>query len=113
MLANLTDILVSDDLTGDSTSCAGPVVPGGTCVLVVTYTVMDTDVGTTIENIGTADSDQTPPATDPEDVDVPQPSLSVVKTLTANDDADGSGDVSEGDTLTYTITATTRVCWRT
>ena len=37
---------------------------------------------------------------------MPQPSLSVVKTLTANDDADGSGDVSEGDTLTYTITAT-------
>ena len=24
----------------------------------------------------------------------------------SNDDADGSGDVSEGDTLTYTITAT-------
>jgi uncharacterized repeat protein (TIGR01451 family) len=30
---NLTNVVVSDDLTGDSTTCAGPVAPGDTCVL--------------------------------------------------------------------------------
>ncbi|NIV49424.1 MAG: DUF11 domain-containing protein, partial [Gammaproteobacteria bacterium] len=59
-----------------------------------------------ITNTGTADSDQTDPVTDDEIVDVETQSLGVVKTLTSNADEDGSGDVSEGDTLTYTITAT-------
>ena len=37
---------------------------------------------------------------------LPAPGLAVEKVLTSNADEDGSGDVSVGDTLTYTITAT-------
>ncbi len=103
--ANLTNVVVSDDLTGDSTTC-GLVVPNDTCVLETSYVVQASDLGTTIHNVGTADSDETPPTTDDEDVPVPDPSLTVVKELTNNADEDGSGDVSVGDTLMYTITAT-------
>ncbi len=37
---------------------------------------------------------------------MPTPALAVDKPAPANADEDGSGDVSVGDTLTYTITAT-------
>jgi uncharacterized repeat protein (TIGR01451 family) len=69
--ANLTDVTVSDDLTGDSTTCA-LVPPGGTCVLVTQYvvTAADADAGQ-IDNVGTGDSDQTGPEDDPETVPVP------------------------------------------
>ncbi len=43
---------------------------------------------------------------DPETVPVPWPSLAIDKPAPANADEDGSGDVSVGDTLSYTITAT-------
>ena len=70
-----------------------------------TYVVAD--LGTPIANTGTADSDQTGPETDTESVDVPQPSLAIDKVYNGiSIDADGSGDVSVGDTLSYTITAT-------
>ena len=103
----LNNVTVSDDLTGDSTACA-TVAPGDTCVLVVTYTVSQADVDAgVINNIGTADSDETPPVDDPETVPVPQGAdLGVDKVLTGNADEDGSGSVSLNDTLTYTITAT-------
>ncbi len=103
----LNNVTVSDDLTGDSTACA-TLAPGATCVLVVNYVVTQADVDAgQITNTGTADSDETPPVDDPEIVPVPQsPLLAVDKVLTGNADEDGSGDVSLGDTLTYTITAT-------
>jgi uncharacterized repeat protein (TIGR01451 family) len=103
----LHNVTVSDDLTGDDTSCAS-VAPLGTCVLNVTYVVTQADVDAgNIHNVGTADSDETPPTEDPEDVPVPQnPALAVDKAFTSNDDEDGSGTVSLGDTLHYTITAT-------
>jgi hypothetical protein len=44
--------------------------------------------------------------TDPETVPVPTPSLGIDKPAPSNADEDGSLDVSVGDTLTYTITAT-------
>ena len=104
--ANLTNVVVSDDLTGDSTTCAR-VAPGASCVLKRTYVVTATDVAAgSVVNVGTADAVQVGPVTEGESVTVPTPSLEVVKVLTANDDADGSGDVSVGDTLTYTLTAT-------
>jgi uncharacterized repeat protein (TIGR01451 family) len=59
-----------------------------------------------IDNLGTADSDQTDPVTDPETVLVPNPELSIDKPAPTNADEDNSGDPSVGDTLTYTITAT-------
>ena len=46
-------------------------------------------------------------SSDPENVPVPQnPAISIVKSLASNADEDGSGDVSLGDTLTYSFTVT-------
>ena len=57
----------------------------------------DVDAGV-INNIGTADSDETPPVDDPETVPVPQGAdLGVDKVLTGNADEDGSGTVSLND----------------
>ena len=105
---DLTDVVVSDDLiTPPMTSCP-PVAPGETCTLVGSYVVTQADVDAgNIHNIGTADSNETSPVTDVEDVPVDQnPALGVVKVLTSNADADSSGTVSLNDILTYTITAT-------
>ncbi len=107
--ANLTNVTITDDLiatTGGTTPCA-LVAPGGTCTLVGTHVVTPADlVDGTIDNTATADSDQTPPVTDDNTVVAPTPSMSILKPAPVNADEDGSGDVSVGDTLTYTITAT-------
>ena len=61
----LTGVVVSDNLTGDFTgdrahpACADPLAPGAVCVLTVDYVVRASDLGTTIHNVGSADSDQT------------------------------------------------------
>ena len=107
--ANLTDVTVTDDLitpTGGSTPCA-LLAPTETCTLIGTYVVTAADVANgSITNTATADSVQTDPVTDDETTPLNAPELSIDKPAPVNDDADGSGDVSEGDTLTYTITAT-------
>ncbi len=107
--ANLTNVVVSDDLitaTGGSTPCV-LVVPGDTCTLTGTYSVSAPDISAgSIVNTATADSDQTPPVTDVRTTPVPSPDLAIDKPAPVNADEDGSGDVSVGDTLTYTITAT-------
>ena len=75
-------------------------MPGGTCTLIGDYVVQASDVTAgQIDNLGTADSDQTDPVTDPETVPVPNPELSIDKPAPTNADEDGSGDVSVGDTL--------------
>ena len=107
--ATLTNVVVSDDIitpTAGTTPC--PVVPpGGTCTLVGTYVVSAADtLAGRVDNVATADSDQTGPVTDEVTVPIAGAELSIDKPAPANDDADGSGDVSAGDTLTYTITAT-------
>ncbi len=106
----LTNVVVSDSLitpTGGSTPCATLAV-GANCTLVGTYVVTATDVTTgSITNTGSADSDETP--ADEDTLVTPlvaAPELQVVKTLSSNADEDQSGTVSEGDTLTYTVTAT-------
>ena len=68
-------------------------------------TAADVTAGS-IVNTGTANSDQTGPVTDIVTVPVPTPGLAIDKVFTSNADNDGSGDVSVGDVLTYTITAT-------
>ncbi|NND91100.1 MAG: DUF11 domain-containing protein, partial [Granulosicoccus sp.] len=107
--ANLTNVVVSDPLLsnlGGTQPCA-LVAPAGTCTLTGDYVVTSADVTAgSILNTGTANSDQTDPVTDDETVPVPTPSLAVNKPAPTNADEDGSGDVSVGDTLTYTITAT-------
>ena len=107
--ANLTNVIVTDGLitpTGGTTPCA-LVLPGGACILVGTYVVTAADVAAgQVVNTATADSDQTPPTTDDETTLLPSPSLAIDKPAPVNADEDGSGDVSVGDTLTYTVTAT-------
>ena len=69
-------------------------------------TQADVDAGQVV-NVGTGDSDETPPTTDPHTEVVPQvPSLSVAKALTSNDDEDGSFSVTLNDTLNYSVTVT-------
>ncbi|ELS05667.1 hypothetical protein Xen7305DRAFT_00054180, partial [Xenococcus sp. PCC 7305] len=103
--ANLTNVVISDDLTGD-TSTPATLAPGESDTLSVSYTVQESDLGTTIDNIGTADSDQTDPVEDPEAVDVPESVLEIIKINTGFTDNDGSGDVSVGDDVLYDLTAT-------
>ncbi|MDN4471957.1 DUF7507 domain-containing protein [Demequina zhanjiangensis] len=106
--ANLTDVVVIDTMLTPGSETCPLVAPGETCVLEGTYTVTAEDVAAgEIENTATGSTDQTETITTPPVVTpVPSPELEVVKTGPVNADEDGSGDVSEGDTLTYTVTAT-------
>ena len=107
--ANLTNVVVSDPLVtsiGGTTPCAF-LAPGATCTLIGTYVVTGADVTAgRIVNTAEADSDQTDPVEIDRIVPVTTPDLTIDKPAPTNADEDGSGDVSVGDTLTYTITAT-------
>lgn len=107
--ANLMEIEINDPMiTPDSATCAGPLSIGETCVLTGTYTVTSDDIAAgSIDNTATATSLETSEEVSAEiSVPVYEPVLSVEKPEPVNADEDGSGDISEGDTLTYTITAT-------
>ena len=110
--ATLTGVSVVDDLLGPVTLSDGgldgvtTLAPAAIESGILTYVIESGDLGTTITNVVVADSDQTDPVDDTNDVAVPSPTLTVSKVFTNNDDADNSGYVSLGDTLTYTITAT-------
>jgi uncharacterized repeat protein (TIGR01451 family) len=104
----LNNMTASDpQLTPNVNNC-GTVAPGGTCVLVGTYVVTNADVlAGTFTNTGTGDSDETAPIDDVVMTPVfGSPSISTGKALTNNADEDASGTVTEGDTLTFTITVT-------
>ncbi len=104
----LTNVIVSDPMIATITCPSGNPIPSlavsasETCT--GSYMVQSSDLGTTIHNTGTADSDQTDPVEDTEDVPVPSPSMTIDKTSTLLNDADSSGDVSAGDTIEYTYT---------
>ena len=113
----LTAVGVSDPLPGLSALACVPVAgsslaPGATMTCSATYTVTQPDVDNgQIDNIATASGTPPtgPPITvdDPETVPVEQsPSIALIKSLFANADEDGSGDVTIGDTLTYEFVAT-------
>ncbi len=110
--ANLTGVSVIDTPLGNvlisdvAGNGADFMEPGDIETGTLTYEILSSDLDTTITNIGTTDSDQTEPVTDDEDVPVPSPSLTINKTYELLVDADDSGDVSLGDTIQYTITAT-------
>ncbi len=103
----LTNVSVSDSKISPSSKTCPSLAIGASCTLTGSYTVTASDVqsGRVINN-ATANSNETPPVTTSVTVIVPLPSIAIVKTLTSNNDVDGSGNVSVGDTLTYTITAT-------
>ncbi len=107
----LSDVTVLDDkISPDSKTCAA-LAPGATCVLTGSYTVSQTDIDSgSISNTASATSPSLPqPVTVPPLTTVTQdrdPSLALTKILASNADEDTSGDITLGDTLTYTVTAT-------
>ena len=108
--ATLTNVVVNDSLiTPNTTSCA-TVAPNATCVLTGTYVVTAADVTAgQILNTADADSDQTAPAEADVTTPILAPTLGLAKAMTANADEDGNGEVSEGDTLTYTAVSYTHL----
>ncbi len=114
----LTNVTVTDPLSGLTTIVCNPTQPATlapnevmSCSATYDIDQADIDLGK-VDNEATATG--TPPPEgedvtdkDPETVDLsPNPSLSVVKTLTGHNDTDQDGLVSLGETLTYLITAT-------
>jgi uncharacterized repeat protein (TIGR01451 family) len=110
--ANLTNVSISDPLPGLSALSCTPsqpasLAPGARLECTATYVVTAADViAGVINNTATAGSDQTDPVNDSETVSINTPALSLMKSLSANADEDGSGDVSLNDTLTYSFVAT-------
>ncbi|PRH82461.1 hypothetical protein C6N40_07375, partial [Arenimonas caeni] len=107
----LTNVIVNDaQLTPGSTSCASVAV-GGTCVLTGTHvvTAAEAQAGEVV-NTANATSTEVPGPTDSNTVTTPVvqvPALTLDKSAaTLTTDADGSGNITEGDTLSYTVTLT-------
>ena len=107
----LTNVVVSDPLlTPASTTCASVAI-GGTCVLSGTHVVSAAEAQAgEVVNTANASSTEIPGPTDSNTVTTPVvqvPALTLVKsTATLATDADASGDITEGDTLSYTVTLT-------
>ncbi|KFL36130.1 hypothetical protein N788_13635, partial [Arenimonas donghaensis DSM 18148 = HO3-R19] len=107
----LTSVVVSDpQLTPGSTSCASVVV-GGTCVLTGTHvvTAAEAQAGEVV-NTANATSTEVLGPTNSNTVTTPVvqvPALTLAKSgATLTTDADASGNITEGDTLSYTVTLT-------
>lgn len=104
---NLTNVVVSDPLiTPNSITCAS-VSPGLSCSLFGNYTVTVSDESAgSINNTGSVTSNEIP---GPVTINVRTPvvtrttGMTVSKVRTANNDADGNGRISVGDTLTYRV----------
>jgi uncharacterized repeat protein (TIGR01451 family) len=106
----LTNVVVSDPMiTPNSTTC-GATGSGGNCTLFGTYTVTAADAAAgNVTNTASATSNETgTPVTDTlvTPVNTPVSSMSLAKVLSGNADGDGNGQVTQGDVLTYTVTAT-------
>ncbi|MCP3973626.1 MAG: DUF11 domain-containing protein, partial [bacterium] len=113
----LDSVVVSDPMAGLSALSCVPaagssLAPGAAMTCSATYSITQSDVDSAqIDNTATVNATD-PNAAPVSDVDsetvlVPQnPSIVLVKSLSANADEDASGDVSLGDTLTYGFVAT-------
>jgi hypothetical protein len=88
----------------DSDTVADDLAVGATANGTATYTIQAAVLGTSIVNVATADSTQTGPDTDTNTVAVPTPAINVIKDVAGYTDADGSLDVSVGDTINYSYT---------
>ncbi len=105
----LTNVAVNDNMITPSSNMCTTVAPGATCVLTGTYTVTQADIdsGSVVNNASVSSTEVTTPVTATNTTNTVQtPELSLVKPAPVNADQDGSGDISVGDTLTYTVTAT-------
>ena len=104
----LTNVVVNDPLTSPNTTTCPNVPVSGTCVLTGTYMVTASDVSSgSISNTGSATSTQVPgPITSSlRTIVAGSPAMSVTKALTNNSDPDASGSVTQGDVLTFRVTA--------
>jgi large repetitive protein len=103
------NVVVTDSkITPNSTTCAS-LAPAATCLLTGTYTVTQADVNAgTIGNTGSVTSNLiTTPVTTTIATPVAQvKTMTVVKTQTTYLDNDTSGNITKGDKLSYTVTAT-------
>ncbi|MEO8848041.1 MAG: hypothetical protein ABI440_05370, partial [Casimicrobiaceae bacterium] len=106
----LTNVPVSDSLITPSNINCRNLAVGATCVLVGTYTVTPADSRAgVITNTARTMSNETGRSIFTTTLNTPvnnMPALSVAKTLLSNSDPDRSGSVTEGDVLTYRVTAT-------
>ncbi len=106
----LTNVVVNDPLTTPATKTCANLAVGTTCALAGTYTVTAGDARTgQIRNTGSASAREltkSVSATLDTQVGRSAPGLTVAKVLAGNADGDGNGIVTQGDVLTYTVTAT-------
>ena len=106
----LNNVTVTDPHPGLSAiGCPATTLAVGanmTCMATYVVTQGDVDNGQII-NTGTADSDETPPVSDPEIVPVSQnPGIDVVKSQELTTDVNGDGQAAVGDVITYSYTVT-------
>ena len=129
----LTNVMISDPKVtikgGPIASLAPAVIDSTTFTASYVLTQADINAGVVentaevagIDPLGNSITDKSDDPSDPANVDpdgdgnpddptltdIPQnPAMTLVKDKPINNDADGSGNITEGDTLTYTITAT-------
>ncbi|MEZ5471909.1 MAG: hypothetical protein R3E90_09030 [Marinicella sp.] len=112
----LTSLVVTDPMGGGTLTCAPTTLtPGQTATCnSYTYTVTQTDVdnGGSIDNTAsaTAQDPSSNPVNDDDSTSTPitvaGPSLVTTKSMTNHNDVDMDGNITVGDILTYTITAT-------
>ena len=103
----LKNVVVEDAMLTPSTETCTTLAVGDTCVLTGTYVVTAADVAAgEIINTASVTSDEITTAVPSNTVTTPilAPALGLAKAVSANADEDGNGEVSEGDTLTYTVT---------
>jgi uncharacterized repeat protein (TIGR01451 family) len=108
--ANLTGVVVTDDEIGTPASCP-TLAPGAQCALIGGHVVdaADEQAGQYVNTASFTSAEIAGPATDTVTTTVvliPAPGLDLQNVLSGWDDNDGTGDISPGDLLTYTITAT-------
>ncbi|MDH3294837.1 MAG: hypothetical protein OER95_11020, partial [Acidimicrobiia bacterium] len=113
----IADVIVNDDVAGTAAFVSGDddgdglLDAGETWLFEASSTISasDPDPLTNIVTVTATDADGDPvaPATDSHTTDLDfAPSISLVKSVDSNADEDGSGDVTLGDTLTYSFVAT-------
>jgi len=114
----LTNVQVTDPLVGDlvcDPALGSSLVPGATMTCTGSYTVTQDDIDSNgggdglIENVATADSDESDPDEDDADVPVDQAPAVVIDKVASDilnsDGSDGGATVDEaGDVIQYTIT---------
>ncbi|MBI5931923.1 MAG: DUF11 domain-containing protein, partial [Chloroflexi bacterium] len=106
----LTNVAVTDPLIATITCPSGNPIPnlavGGSQTCTGTYTLVAADITAgQVLNTATADSDQTPPVTDNETINLAVPGLTLAKTGAF---VDGNGDnaAQVGETINYTFLVT-------